>query len=64
MTTMEKSSFHFRFSTPGDAILIHGLVVHKSEQNKSEKSRHIYTFHIFDQGTTTWSKKNWYGGLK
>lgn len=44
----------------GDAIVIHGLVVHKSEPNKSEnESRHIYTYHIVEQEETTWDPDNW-----
>lgn len=43
----------------GDAILIDGYVVHKSETNHSEKSRHIYTFHMFDQGRGKWNEENW-----
>lgn len=41
-------------------VVIHGEVVHKSEQNKSHKSRQIYTFHLFDQKNTTYSKQNWW----
>lgn len=40
-------------------VVIHGEVVHKSEHNKSNKSRQIYTFHMFDQKNTTYSKQNW-----
>jgi len=44
----------------GDAIVIHGLVVHKSEPNRSEnESRHIYTYHIVEQEATTWDPDNW-----
>lgn len=43
----------------GSAIVIDGLVVHKSEANKSSKSRHIYTFHIFESENTLFSKDNW-----
>ena len=43
----------------GGLILIHGDVVHKSEQNHSDRSRHIYTFHLFDTATSTWSPQNW-----
>lgn len=44
----------------GDAIVIHGLVVHKSEANRSEtESRHIYTYHIVEQEGTTWDQENW-----
>lgn len=44
----------------GDAIIIHGLVVHKSEPNKTEnQSRHIYTYHVVEQEGTTWDSQNW-----
>lgn len=47
-------------SCSGSMVVIHGEVVHKSEQNKSNKSRQIYTFHLFDQKNTTYSKQNWW----
>ncbi|XP_023961880.2 phytanoyl-CoA dioxygenase domain-containing protein 1 isoform X4 [Chrysemys picta bellii] len=40
-------------------ILIHGEVVHKSELNSSEWSRHVYTFHLMETKDTSWSKENW-----
>ena len=40
-------------------MLIHGEVVHKSEKNTSQNSRHIYTFHCFDQKDTEYSRENW-----
>lgn len=40
-------------------VLIHGKVVHKSEQNKSQYSRHAYTFHVFDEGISQYSGQNW-----
>ena len=43
----------------GDLVLIHGEVVHKSGTNSSDRSRNIYTFHLFDAGTSTWNKENW-----
>jgi len=43
----------------GSCILIHGLVVHKSEPNKSDKSRHAYTFHVAEMEGTEYSKDNW-----
>lgn len=43
----------------GTLVLIHGEVVHKSERNLSENSRHIYTFHLFEQQGTEYSKENW-----
>ena len=43
----------------GGLVLIHGDVVHKSEQNQSDRSRNIYTFHLFDTTSATWSPQNW-----
>lgn len=43
----------------GTLVLIHGEVVHKSEENKSERSRNIYTFHLYDTETSEWSEENW-----
>ncbi|XP_076454745.1 phytanoyl-CoA dioxygenase domain-containing protein 1 homolog [Babylonia areolata] len=43
----------------GTLVLIHGEVVHKSEHNYSEKSREIYTFHMYDQAQATYDEKNW-----
>ncbi|KAK7896460.1 hypothetical protein WMY93_021785 [Mugilogobius chulae] len=44
----------------GDAVLIHGEVVHRSEENRSEHSRHVYTFHMMEAQDTKWSPENWY----
>ncbi len=43
----------------GSLVLIHGCVVHKSEKNISKRSRHIYTFHVFDKGVSKYSEDNW-----
>ncbi|XP_054030329.1 phytanoyl-CoA dioxygenase domain-containing protein 1 [Dryobates pubescens] len=43
----------------GGLILIHGEVVHKSELNSSQASRHAFTFHVMEAKDTTWSKENW-----
>ncbi|XP_049885363.1 phytanoyl-CoA dioxygenase domain-containing protein 1 isoform X2 [Pectinophora gossypiella] len=43
----------------GTCILIHGNVVHKSATNKSDKSRHVYTFHIVEKMDNTYSPDNW-----
>uniref|UniRef100_A0A8C3CRM5 Phytanoyl-CoA dioxygenase domain-containing protein 1 n=1 Tax=Cairina moschata TaxID=8855 RepID=A0A8C3CRM5_CAIMO len=43
----------------GGLILIHGEVVHKSELNSSQFSRHVFTFHIMEAKDTSWSKDNW-----
>lgn len=43
----------------GSLVLIHGAIVHKSELNCSEHSRHVYTFHLYDAGASSWSPDNW-----
>lgn len=43
----------------GDLVLIHGLVVHKSADNLSPKSRHAYTMHIVERKNTVWNPENW-----
>uniref|UniRef100_T1KQ56 Fe2OG dioxygenase domain-containing protein n=1 Tax=Tetranychus urticae TaxID=32264 RepID=T1KQ56_TETUR len=43
----------------GSLVLIHGQVVHKSEPNRSNKSRPALTFHAYDAHQTSWSTENW-----
>ncbi|KAI6175825.1 hypothetical protein M3Y97_00731500 [Aphelenchoides bicaudatus] len=44
----------------GSLVLIHCHVVHKSEPNTSDKSRHAYTFHVADGNADwKWDKNNW-----
>jgi phytanoyl-CoA hydroxylase len=43
----------------GSLALIHGEVVHKSEPNLSTRSRHAYTFHVFDNHGVEYSERNW-----
>jgi phytanoyl-CoA hydroxylase len=43
----------------GSVLLIHGLVRHRSGENKSPKSRHAYTFHVYDSGKAKYSDQNW-----
>ncbi|XP_048200429.1 phytanoyl-CoA dioxygenase domain-containing protein 1 isoform X2 [Perognathus longimembris pacificus] len=43
----------------GSLVLIHGEVVHKSEQNLSACSRQAYTFHLMEAAGTVWSPENW-----
>ena len=42
----------------GSLILIHGSVYHQSMENKSEKSRIAYTFHVSDL-QNGWDTRNW-----
>ncbi|XP_030853176.1 phytanoyl-CoA dioxygenase domain-containing protein 1-like [Strongylocentrotus purpuratus] len=43
----------------GSLILIDEKVIHRSSQNTSDRSRHIYTFHVAESEKTEWSKENW-----
>ncbi|KAF8373669.1 hypothetical protein PRIPAC_80098, partial [Pristionchus pacificus] len=43
----------------GSLVLIHGLCVHKSESNTSDKTRHAYTMHILESKGAQWLKENW-----
>lgn len=43
----------------GGAILIQGEVVHRSAENTSDHSRHVYAFHIMESENTSWSPENW-----
>ena len=55
----QKSSFSAVPVKKGSCILIHGLVVHRSEINKSPNPRNVYTFHVMEQKNTKYSSKNW-----
>ena len=43
----------------GSLVLIHDKVIHKSEENQSDRSRNAYAFHVYDAGISEWSDKNW-----
>ena len=49
----------FKVELAGCLVLIHGEVVHRSLANKSNRSRHAYTFHIVEQENVEYSKENW-----
>ncbi|KAI9285636.1 hypothetical protein BC943DRAFT_322691 [Umbelopsis sp. AD052] len=42
----------------GTLVMIHGSIVHKSENNSSPNSRYIYTFHVIE-GNNHYPKDNW-----
>jgi len=47
----------------GSLVLIHGSVVHKSEENNSPKSRIAYTFHVIEDpsgGKYVYPEDNWF----
>ncbi|KAK9891697.1 hypothetical protein WA026_015664 [Henosepilachna vigintioctopunctata] len=43
----------------GCCVVIHGKVTHFSNANTSKFSRNIYTFHVFDEKDTIYSRENW-----
>ncbi|KAK1884158.1 Phytanoyl-CoA dioxygenase domain containing protein 1 [Dissostichus eleginoides] len=43
----------------GSVVLIDGEVVHRSAENTSEDTRHVYTFHLMESQDTRWSPDNW-----
>ncbi|CCM00420.1 uncharacterized protein FIBRA_02450 [Fibroporia radiculosa] len=45
---------------PGDMVLIHGSVLHKSEKNLSPNTRFAYTFHMIESPPhAVYDEKNW-----
>lgn len=52
------SSFVPQPTPKGSCVIIHGNVVHKSDHNKSNSSRHAYTFHVMDV-SSKYSPDNW-----
>lgn len=42
----------------GTLVVLHGSLVHMSEENRSEKSRHAYVLHLVD-GNLPWPAENW-----
>lgn len=42
----------------GTVVLIHGNVVHKSDNNRSSNGRGAYTFHMVEK-SAIWSPENW-----
>ncbi|KAL7281310.1 hypothetical protein ACG7TL_004619 [Trametes sanguinea] len=45
---------------PGDLVIIHGSVLHKSERNTSQHTRYAYTFHMIESPPyAEYDTKNW-----
>ncbi|KAF9010711.1 phytanoyl-CoA dioxygenase [Cyathus striatus] len=45
---------------PGDLVIIHGSVLHKSERNTSPMTRFAYTFHMIESAPyAMYDEKNW-----
>ncbi|CAG8473196.1 1953_t:CDS:10 [Ambispora gerdemannii] len=54
----DESQFVLEECKAGTLVLIHGSVLHKSEANRSGRSRFIYTFHVIE-GTAEYDERNW-----
>lgn len=45
---------------PGDLVIIHGSVLHKSPKNTSDKTRYAYTFHMIEPPPhAVYDERNW-----
>lgn len=62
----DKPSAHYQQHTfrpvevrKGSCVLLHGQVVHYSNANRSQASRHAYTFHVIETQHVHYSKENW-----
>jgi ectoine hydroxylase-related dioxygenase (phytanoyl-CoA dioxygenase family) len=55
----QMSSFTSAPVKRGTLVVIHSQVVHRSEPNKSQNSRHAYTFHVIETRGTRYSNENW-----
>ncbi|KAJ7925266.1 phytanoyl-CoA dioxygenase [Mycena leptocephala] len=54
-----RDSYILETCKPGDLVLIHGSVLHKSERNTSDKTRFAYTFHMIESSGAKYDEKNW-----
>jgi len=55
-----KGEYVLETCEPGDLVLIHGSVLHKSERNTSPNTRFAYTFHMIDSPPyAIYDAKNW-----
>lgn len=55
---LPESSYQAVEINAGTLVLLHGSLVHRSEENKSSVSRQAYTWHVVD-GTATYDALNW-----
>ncbi|OBT69304.1 hypothetical protein VE03_01831 [Pseudogymnoascus sp. 23342-1-I1] len=55
----EKGEYVMGEVKAGDLVLIHGNLLHKSESNRSEKGRIIYTFHAIEGEGAVYDERNW-----
>ncbi|XP_067946014.1 phytanoyl-CoA dioxygenase domain-containing protein 1-like isoform X2 [Watersipora subatra] len=55
----DASKFTPCLAKKGSLVLIHGLVVHKNNNNETNEPKNAYTMHLVEQEGTTWSPDNW-----
>ncbi|EAU91131.2 phytanoyl-CoA dioxygenase [Coprinopsis cinerea okayama7 len=56
----KKGEYTLETCNPGDLVLIHGSVLHKSERNTSPNTRFAYTFHMIESPPyANYDEKNW-----
>ncbi|KIJ67693.1 hypothetical protein HYDPIDRAFT_107159 [Hydnomerulius pinastri MD-312] len=59
-TSASEGKYILEACEPGDLVLIHGSVLHKSERNTSTQTRYAYTFHMIDTPPhAQYDEKNW-----
>ncbi|KAI6000486.1 phytanoyl-CoA dioxygenase [Pisolithus albus] len=57
---LSETNYTMEVCEPGDLVLIHGSVLHKSERNTSSQTRYAYTFHMIDSPPyAMYDEKNW-----
>ncbi|PFH53728.1 hypothetical protein AMATHDRAFT_960 [Amanita thiersii Skay4041] len=60
LSEVKKGEWVMESCDPGDLVLIHGSVLHKSERNTSQHTRFAYTFHMIESPPhATYDSKNW-----
>ncbi|KAJ3989146.1 phytanoyl-CoA dioxygenase [Lentinula detonsa] len=58
--TSAQGKYILEACSPGDLVLIHGAVLHKSERNTSSHTRFAYTFHMIESPPRAlYDAKNW-----
>jgi len=60
LSSRSRGEYILETCEPGDLVLIHGSVLHKSERNTSPHTRFAYTFHMIESPPhAKYDEKNW-----
>ncbi|KAF8639525.1 hypothetical protein AX17_001430 [Amanita inopinata Kibby_2008] len=60
ISEINRGKYILEACSPGDLVLIHGSVLHKSERNTSQRTRFAYTFHMIESSPyAAYDGKNW-----